>query len=74
MEGVAVCAQRAWFKGYLPLPKTEADFKQVVVLEDCPDCGRSRGVILKDLLRQSDYGDDYEEGDEGGAWSCRPLG
>ena len=64
------CAMKALQLGRLSL-KNEQDFHNVIFREACEACGEIAIARIYDVLRQSDYGGDYEDGSEGGALHCK---
>eukprot|EP01083_Nonionella_stella_P177770 625813_1 len=72
-EHVSRCLKRGIQRGFISLDDPEGGssaLDKVVVNDSCDNCGESMAVTVRDLLEQSDYGDDYEDGSDGASAVC----
>jgi hypothetical protein len=56
-------------KGYLNF-EGENPLKNVIFTARCGDCSEECNVTIEDVMYQSDYGGDYEDGSEGATFIC----
>eukprot|EP00484_Ammonia_sp_Unknown_P027375 CAMPEP_0197029236 /NCGR_PEP_ID=MMETSP1384-20130603/8739_1 /TAXON_ID=29189 /ORGANISM="Ammonia sp." /LENGTH=290 /DNA_ID=CAMNT_0042458367 /DNA_START=30 /DNA_END=899 /DNA_ORIENTATION=- len=69
-ESVSDCLKKGIQRGHYTICESEGGLDQVIHRGTCICCSRKYNVSIRDVLYQSDYGGDYEDGGEGGAIQC----